>query len=235
MKIVFTPDWFLNGDVLIEFFSFVVLVSFFLICVRNYKLNKNRNVLYLGIGFLFIAIAELATIFTKIILYYDTSITQNIGQMIVTYQVVNSIDVFYYIGFFFHKLFTLVGFYFLYRLPMKKDATSIPRDVIIAVCFFLVSALFSSAFYYLFHITALLLLVLIINNYMRVYKKNRSENTKILLIAFSMLALSQAIFILSKLNVLYVMGQALQLVSYLMLLVLIIKIQRAPKSQRKSL
>jgi len=235
MKIVFTPDWFLNGDVLIEFFSFIVLVCFFLLCVRNYKLNKNRNGLYLGAGFLLIAIAELATMFTKIILYYDITLTQNIGQAIVTYQVVHSIDVFYYIGFFFHKLFTLVGFYFIYRLPMKKDASRISSDVIIAVCFFLVSAIFSSAFYYLFHITALILLLLIIGNYMKVYKKNKAENTKILLAAFGMLALSQAIFILSKLNVLYVAGQALQLVSYLMLLVLIIKIQRAPKRQRKSL
>lgn len=221
MKIVFTPDWFLGSDVLIEIFSFIILFLFFYFSIRNYKLSKNKNFLYLGLGFLLIAIAELATTLTKVVLYYDTTLTQQVGQMIVTYKVVKSVDIFYYIGFFFHKLFTLLGFYVIYRLPLKKKTSG---DLLIALCFIFISALFSQAFYYLFHLTALILLILITNNYYEIYKKNKANNTKILIMTFSILALSQIIFILSKLSMLYVMAQIIQLVSYIMLLILIIKI-----------
>lgn len=222
MKIVFTPNWFLHGDVAIEIFSFIILAIFFLLCLRSYKIGKNKNTLFLGIGFLIIAVAELSIIFTKAVLYYDTILIQQIGQMIVTYNVAKSVDIFYYLGFFVHRLFTLIGLYVIYRLPMKKGKIS---DYLLAIYFIALSALFSfMGAYYLFHLTALLLLAMIINNYLKVYNENKSHNTKILIIAFLMLALSQIIFILSKLNIAYAIAQIIQLVSYIILLVLIINI-----------
>jgi len=231
MKIVFTPEWFLGGDVLIEIFSFIILFLFFYFSVKSYKLSKNKNSLYLGLGFLLIAIAELATILTKVVLYYDTTFTQQVGQMIVTYQVVSSIDIFYYIGFFFHKLFTLLGFYVIYRLPLKKKSFG---DFFLALCFLIIAALFSQTFYYLFHLTALILLILITGNYYEIYKKNKAKNTKMLIMAFSILALSQIMFVLSKLGMLYVMAQIIQLVSYIILLILIVNILKYGKEKKSN-
>ena len=71
VKIVFTPDWFLGKDVLIDFFSFLVLFTFFILAVKTYKLNKNRRFLYLGWGFGLIGLAQLAAVITKLVLYYD--------------------------------------------------------------------------------------------------------------------------------------------------------------------
>jgi hypothetical protein len=230
MKIVLTPDWFLGSDVLIEGFSFLVLLIFFFLCYRNYKLNKNKNSKYLGLGFLLIAIAEASTILTKLVLYYDTTFTHQMGQMIITYNVVKSVDIFYYIGFFLHKFFTLLGLYIIFRIPLEKK---FGRDFILGLYIIFVSAIFSLGFYYLFHITALILLGLIINNYYEVYGKNKSVNTGILLTAFFMLAFSQIIFIISTLNIFYVIGQLVQLVSYLILLILIIRILRVQKNGRQ--
>ena len=231
MKIVFTPDWFLGSDVLIETFSFLVLLAFFILAYKNYKLSKNRSTKYLGLGFLAIAIAELATVLTKFVLYYDTTFTQNIGQIAVTSHLVQSVDIFYYIGFFFHKLLTLGGLYIIYRIPLKRK---LERDSLLALCFIIISAAFSSSIYYLFHLAALILLLLIINNYYEVYKKNKSDNTAILITAFSLLALSQLIFILSQIGTLYVIAQLAQLVSYLILLVLIMRITREKHGRKKS-
>ncbi len=230
MKIVLTPDWFLGSDVLIESFSFIILILFFYFSVKSYKLSKNKKSLYLGIGFLLIAIAEIATILTKFVLYYDTTFTHSIGTMIVTYQIVKSVNIFYYIGFSFHRLLTLLGLYIIYRLPMKKKTFG---DIVLALCFIVISAFFSNFFYYIFHITALVLLILIINNYFVIYKNNKAENTKILIIAFSILALSQINFILSKVGGLYVVGQLLQLVSYIILLFLIIRIFKHGGKKKK--
>ena len=231
MKIVFTPDWFLGSDVLIEIFSFIILFLFFYFSVKSYRLNKNKNALYLGFGFLLIAIAELSTIFTKLILYFDTSFTQEIGRMIITRQIVQSIDIFYYIGFFFHKLFTLAGLYIIYRLPSRKKTVG---DFFLAFYFLILSALFSQGFYYLFHLTALFLLILIMKNYNNIYKENKSGNTLVLIIAFGILALSQIILLLSKIEVFYALAQIIQVVSYLILLVLIIRIVKHGKKKKSS-
>ena len=138
MKILFTPDWFLGSDVIIDGFSFLVLLAFFILSYKSYKTSKNKNSLYLGLGFLLIALAEFAMILTKFVLYYDTSFTQSIGQMVVTYHVVNSVDVFYYIGFFFNKFLTLWGLYIIYRIPLKKNIGS---DAVLAVYFILISSI----------------------------------------------------------------------------------------------
>src|SRR3989338_2545401 len=123
MRFIFTPDWFLNGDVLIDPLSFIVLFVFFALCLTAYKLNKKKNFLYLGAGFFLIAIAQLVVILTKLILYYDTPLTQTVGHIIVTYEIVSSVDIFYFIGFFMHKMLTLSGLYMIYRLPVIKKTS----------------------------------------------------------------------------------------------------------------
>ncbi|MCL5730152.1 MAG: hypothetical protein M1165_01120 [Candidatus Pacearchaeota archaeon] len=88
------PHWFLAPDFLINVFSFLILLTFFILCVRSYKLNKNKGILYLGIGFAFIAVAQLALLMTKFGLYYDTSVTTAIGNTIIEYHIVKSFSAF---------------------------------------------------------------------------------------------------------------------------------------------
>src|SRR3972149_4792106 len=211
VKIVPTPDWFIGKDVVIEVFSLVVLAIFVFLAYRYYRLNKNRNILYLASGFGLIALAQLATILTKLVLYYDIGPTQQIGQALVTSQVVNSVDIFYYAGFFFHRFLTLIGLYIIYRLPRERRSIG---DYIIAIYFIFISSLASKEIFYLFHFTALCLLILIVEKYFLIYKENRFFNTKVLMMAFGLLALSQFVFILSTIDVLFVLGNVIELVSY---------------------
>lgn len=231
MKIVFTPDWFLGNDVLINIISFLVLFLFFLFAFKCYKLDNKRSTLYLGIGFLLIALGELSTILTKLVLYYNTNITQEIGRIVINYQVVQSVDIFYNVGFFLNKFLVLLGLYVIYKLPLNKKL-SIDFFLIIYLIFTVV--LLSQTIYPFYHLTALILLVLIINNYYKIYKKDKLVNTQILISAFVLLAISQAIFLLSKLNYLYVTAQSIQLVSYITLLILIMKIIKDGKKKKQS-
>lgn len=231
MNIVLTPTWFTLADILIELFSFIILSVFFWFSVKNYKINKNKKSLHLGWAFLLIAIAEISTILTKFVIFYDTSFTQRVGQMIVTYNVVKTVNEVYEAGFFIHKLLTLLGLYVLYRAPEKKQIT---KDFFLTSFFIIISALFGQLNYYIFHITALILLILIINNYSKVYEKNKNKNTKTLLNAFTSLAISQVIFILSNIGILYAIAQIIQLISYLMLLFLITKILKYGNTKTKS-
>jgi len=231
MRFVSIPDWFLGKDVLIEGFSFIVLFIFSFLSIKNYKLNKNRNFLYLGVGFGLIALAQLATIVTKLVLYYDFGPSQAIGAAIITSQLVSSVDIFYSAGFFFHRLFTLLGFYIIYRLPRQKKSI---LDYFVVIYFIIISALLDKGVFYLFHLTALVLLILIFDNYHALYKENKFVNTKILLIAFGILALSQLIFILSNIEIMFVLGNIVELISYIILLIIIIRILKYGKKKKQN-
>lgn len=229
MKIVLTPDWFLGFDVLIELFSFIVLLIFSTLSLRNYKLNKNKkNFLYIGIGFGLIALAQLTTILTKTILYYDFSLIQQVGSAIITNQIVSSVDIFYYIGFFFYKFLTLMGLYIIYRLHYKRSSIG---DSALFIYFILLSALLSTEIYYLFHLTALFILLMITRNYYLIYKENHFPNTKILMTVFSILALSQLLFIFSN-EILQATANVVELISYTLLLFLNIKIRKDGKKKK---
>ncbi|HLA23241.1 MAG TPA: hypothetical protein VJZ93_01760 [Candidatus Nanoarchaeia archaeon] len=221
VKIVFTPDWFLNNDVLINLVSFFVLGLFFLFAIKSYTLNKKKSILYLGIGFLLVAIGELATVATKLVLYYDTEITKEIGRVIVTNSIVKSVDIFYYTGFFFNRLFSLIGFYIIYKIPSRKIFSG---DFFLALVLIFIISTLANEWFYIYHITALALLILIINNYYQTYKNEKITNTKILISAFIILAISQILFLMSSINYMYVTAQSVQLVSYITLFFLVIKI-----------
>jgi len=229
VKIVLTPEWFIGKDLIIEVFTLLVLIIFAFIAYRYYNLNKNRRVLYLGSGFGLIGLAQLATILTKLVLYYDLGPSRAIGEAIITSQIVSSVDFFYYAGFFFYHFFTLLGLYILYRLPREKKSIA---DYMVVVYFIVISIFSGDEFFFFFHLTALFLLILIIENYVRIYKENKFYNTKILVMAFSILALSQLIFILSTVDALFVLGNIVELISYTLFLALIIRIWKYGKEKK---
>lgn len=229
VKIVLTPDWFLGFDVLIEIFSFIVLAIFCALSIQNYRLNRGKkSFLYMGMGFGLIALAQLATILTKTILYYDFGVISQVGQAIITSNIVSSVDIFYYIGFFFHRFLTLVGLYIIYRLHNKRTHLG---DTILFGYFILISALLSTEIYYFFHLTALAVLLLITRNYYEIYKENHFSNTKILLAAFSILGLGQILFIFSN-GALQATANIVDLISYILLLFLAIKIKKDGKKKK---
>ena len=230
MKIVFTPDWFLTGDVLIDIFSFVTLCLIFILAFKSYSLSKKKGTLYIGLGFLLIALAELASILTKFVLYYDTSVTQEIGNAIITYEIVRSVDFFYYAGFFFSRLLMLLGFYTIYKLPLKR----VSGEFFLYIYFITIISFLSQPYYYIYHFTALVLLVFLINKYYRIYLKDKRINTKILVTSFALLAIGQTVFLFSKLSYIYVIGQSIQLISYIILLMLIIRIVKDGKKEKQN-
>jgi len=229
VKIVPTPDWFIGKDVIIEIFSLVVLVTFAVIAYRYYKLNKNRNILYLGSGFGLIALAQLATILTKLVLYYNIGPSEQIGEAIITSQIVGSVDIFYYAGFFFFRFLTLLGLYMIYRLPRERRSIG---DYLIVLYFVLISSLLSKEIFYIFHLTALFILILIVEKYYLIFKENKFFNTKVLMVAFGILALSQLIFVLSDIEILFVLANVIELISYTIFLALIIRIWKYGKEKK---
>ena len=228
MKIVFTPDWFLGIDVFINLFSFLILALFFFLSLKSYKLSKKKNSLELGIGFFLIALSQLAVILTKAVLYYDTTFTRSIGIAAITYNVVQSVNIFYYAGFFFQRLLALAGLFVIYRIYRKEKHLS---DLFLAVYLLTIIAALSINAPHVFYVTSLLLALLIINNYRKVYKLNKNKNTLILITGFAILALSSVVYSLAKFGGLWdVAANIIELVSYSVFLVVILHIFKAAKA-----
>lgn len=223
------PNWFLTPDFFISAFSFLVLLVFLILCIRNYKLDKkNKIMLYLGIGFSFIALAQLAILTRKFGLYYDTILTTYIGNSIVNYNIINPTNLLYSIGIFLYKSFTLVGLYIISRLPEKKKSI---KDIFLITYFVILSILSSDVVNSLFRITVMGLFALLSYNYYFLYKKNKFSNTLILSASFGVLALSQLLFMMSPINAIVVIADLLELASYITLLILIIRILKHGKKK----
>lgn len=230
VKFVPTPDWFLGKDVFIEAFSFIVLFIFSFLAIKNYKVSKNRRFFYLGVGFGLIALAQLAAVLTRLVLYYDVGPSQAIGQAIVASQMFSSVDVFYFSGFFFQRFLTLTGLYMIFRLPRNKKSMF---DYVVVLYFILISVLITNNIANVFHLTAFLLLLMIVRNYYKIHQKNKFLNTQILVIAFGILAISQLLFIFSGMVAgLNVAGNVVELISYTILLGLIIRIRKYGKKTK---
>ena len=220
-EFISAPNWFFTPDFLINVFSFLILLTFLILCIRNYKLNKSKGMLFLGWGFAFIAIAQLALLATKFGLYYNTSFKTYIGNIIIQYNIVSSSNAVYQLGIFFNKALTLAGLYIISRLSKRNKSL---KDIFLIGYFVFLSILTSDVVTDLFHLTVMGLFAYLCYNYYKLYRKNKFPNTLILSVAFGILALSHALLLLEQINFFNVTADILELGSYAILLALIIKI-----------
>lgn len=224
LKLVLFPKWFLTPDTLIDFFSFIVLFLFAVISLRYYKLIKNKRFLHLGLAFLLLGLGELVRIIMNLGLYYNLSTTYEIGRIIITTNIIESVDVIYYTGFFLHRFLVMLGFYFIYYITKKHKSE---LEHLLIIYFIVVIAILAGNINYVFNITITVLIALIFVNYNSLYKRTKSRNTKILAYGFFILLISYLITTLSKISShIYVFANLLQLFSYTIFLYIIIRIYK---------
>lgn len=224
LSLVLSPKWFLGPDILIDFFSFFVLMIFAFLSFRYYRLSQNKKFIYLSLAFLLVGLGEISKIVMNLGLYYNLKSTYEIGRIIVTANVVKSVETVYRVGFFLNKLLILLGFYSLYYTTRKKHSWF---NLIAVLYFIVISALFTDLTYYLFNITITILVAIMLIYYLNNYKERGSGNARTLSWAFSILVISYATMIFAKINSnAYIVANLFQLASYILLLYLIISIYK---------
>jgi hypothetical protein len=228
MEVIFPPSWFVNADISIEVISFVTILIFSVLCIKNYKISKDKKFLWLGGSFGLMTLAQLIITITKIVLYSDASFIGMGGQVIVPYNLFNFVSVFYSAGFFIFRVLILFGLYTIYKNPDVFE-----KESLLVLFFVIIAAIFSREAEHIFHLASLAILLLIITKYWRVYKSNESKGTLTLIVAFSGLALSNAIFIFARsMSFIYVAASIISLASYIALLALIISILEHGKTKQ---
>ena len=216
-------QWFYGEDLIIDLVSAFVLLLIALFSLRYYKVErKNKNYIYLAISFLLIAVSFFFKILANFTVYYKFFEVRNIGLLTLTFLHVKTSDILFIFGYLIYRLLHLLGLYILCLIYQKNQSK---YNIFLMVFFIMISTYSSESAYYIFHLTALVLLSLITIQYYENYKKNKLFNSKMLTNSFAIIGLSQILFIFVQLNKeFYVAAEIIQLVGYLILLTTFVKV-----------
>jgi len=231
IQLVYSPIWFYGKDIAIDIISMLVLFFIAFFSIRYYRISKkNRNYLHLGLSFLLIGASFIFKILTNFTIYYKVPATRTLGFITLTYPVLKYTNLLFFFGFYVHRVLMLIGFYLLYCIYQKKSSKV---DKFIVIYLILVLTYFSQWAYYVFHANSLIILMLLIWQYGKNYKKNKSKTAKLLLYSFQIIAVSQVFFIFVSLNdLLYVIAMIIQLIGYIMLLTTFIMVIKYGKKKK---
>lgn len=223
VQFVYSPAWFYNIDIVIDLVSvFVIaLLAFFSFRYSRFD-RRNRRYLYFAVSFAFLAFSFLARILTNFTIYNDAVHMERVGNILIAYHQVVSSNLPFFSGFFMYRLLSLLGLFLLFSVYERRQSASVGFLVIYLI---LVSAFFSSSVYYVFHITALVLLMLIILQLVSRYCSGRNALTAWLAASFSVIALSNLLFVFVAFNsVFYVAAESVQLFGYFILLCMFVRV-----------
>ncbi len=211
-----SPTWFYGIDTLFEAISLLVafLVGYF--SYKAYKFSSEKKHLYFAYSFFVIAISFFIKILTNVVIEYQSVKQAVYGLLVVTTYTIHRLDYFYNFGVLTQKFLMLTALMAILYLNFRlKDS----KLFFLLAYFILVTTLFSHYSYYVYHLTAALILGLIAFYYSKNCRIQKTKTANLVKIAFIWLFFSQLSFIFLELSSnFYVLGEILQLTGYLFLL-----------------
>lgn len=231
VQVMVSPEWFLTKDILICVFSMITLLLIALFSLNFYFFRKqeNKNYLYFASSFILLALSFLCKILTNATIFYNAIETKKLGFITITYQTVKSSKFLFLAGHFMHYFLLLIGLYILY-ITLNKKST---MNHLLILYFLLITTIFSNLAYFVFNLTAFILLCFILYQYYIICRENKNKITKLLFTSFSIIAISQAIFMFTKYHTnVYVAAQLVQLVGFLILLTAFILVLKHGKTKQ---
>lgn len=221
IEVIYGPQWFHGSDIVIDIVSIFVLLLIAYFGVSYYKLNNNKNYLFLATSFFLLALSFVFKNLLNLGVYYHILQTNQNGFAILSEQAAQNLNTMFLVGILLYRLLTVIGLYILYNIYNKQSK----ETVFLVSYLLLVLTYFSQSNYYIFHLTSLVLLALIVASYSEKYLTKRDVGTILVVISFSIIALSQLFFIfVDFVDDFYVFGEVVQLVGYIALLTAFVKV-----------
>ena len=216
IQLVYSPTWFYGKDIIIDIVSVLVLFLIGTVSIKFYKMNKKKKeYFWLGTSFIIIAVSFIFKVLTNFTIYYPVTFSRKVGLLTLTYHGFEANDVLFDFGFLIYRILTLVGLFILFEVYQKNRSK---RYIFLALYLIITSTYFSRATYFVFHLTALILLLIITIQYGRQYNENKHKTTFMLALGFGVISLSQLIFVFNAMHkLMYVAAEVVQLIGYLIL------------------
>jgi hypothetical protein len=136
----------------------------------------------------------------------------------------------FFFGFLFYRILTLLGIYMLYVLYEKKQSKS---SMFLIFYLIIVSTYFTQSAFYIFNLTAFILLTLITIELVKGHFHNPRTPSMFVPVSFGIIALSYVSFMILKIDpIYYVIGEIIELVGYMLLLFAFILVLRHGKKTK---
>src|SRR3989344_797970 len=231
LNILFSPRWFSGGDILIDIFSIVVLLVISVVTFRYHQLNQGQKKhIYFSLATLFLALAFVFKIITNFTLYEHVYRTFSIGVFTLVYGGINFSDTLFLVGTLLYRLFTLLGFYLLFRIYCRRY--SLYLDALM-IYFMIIIMYFASHAYYIFHLTALLFLLPLVRHYIVNYRRTKDKAGQLIAWSFGLIAASQVASILLSIDqIVYVLEEGIQFIGYVLLLLTVLMVRFYGKKKK---
>ena len=206
------PEWFYGIDALFDIVSLFVALLVAYYGYRVYKLGGQGNVGLIACSFFLLAFSFLFKIVTNLGIYIAVlklfTMPLHIG--------IAKIETLYLAGYFFHRFLFLFGLLFLLKIALNIQDK---RIIWIFILFIIMSTFFANNMYYLFHLISLLFLWYVCGFFWRNFKKKQTKASRMVVYTFILMFLSHLAFVFVGFhNLLYVIGEAMQLLGFLTLL-----------------
>jgi len=215
-------SWFVGKDIYIDIFSAVVLAIVLGYAASFVKLNPKREYQFFIAAFALLALSFVFQTLAHFTLYHTTTTVKQMGIITLTTTIIKRQDWIIFWSTLLYRACTLLGLYFLYQVYAAKQR--LPLVLFQAYLLLLVGFLSQTA-YYAFHLTALILLALVLSSAWK-----RADTW--FLASVGLLLLSQAIFLLLVLgNLVYVAAELVQLLGFVLLLITFILVLRHAKKR----
>jgi|TARA_Y100000031_G_scaffold151058_1_gene191534 hypothetical protein len=216
---VFGPKWFYGFDSIIESIAVIISVLLVYYSYRCFKLTREKKYLYFSTAFFSLTLGFIAKI-VGVLTIYNPGITRTaIGSSV--HQTFTNLTPYNInaIALVIHYFFMLLGFMILF-LIISKLTWKNQRVIVLLVYFVFLATWISIIHYQLFYLTSFVLLLLITYSYYQNYNEIKSEKARFVLIAFSVLLISQALFIfIIYSRTIYVLAELVQLLGFMYLLI----------------
>ncbi|MBW3010898.1 hypothetical protein KY326_01625 [Candidatus Woesearchaeota archaeon] len=217
LRFLFSPEWFYNIDSIFEFVTVIVAILVAVYSYKCFRLSRDQKYKWFSLSFAGIAAGFLAKIMTNFTLYHEVVKTKAVGLLVLTSRYVQRDIFFLSTTTFFYHLLILLGLLGLYLCIYKSYKQK--QDIFILLFLAFISTVGSHYRYQVFHITAAVLLFFIFRHFYKNYLKKMTKNTLLVALAFCLLLISQILFTFIGLDPqLYVIGEVIQLVGFVLLL-----------------
>jgi hypothetical protein len=222
MQQIFGPSWFYGLDSSFEFIAMFITLFIALFTLRIYLLMRQRKYLYFTLSFVMISVSYFIRGATDWLAY--THFLGKIPNVTAAASKIAAIPTLHSFGFLFHIFLMLAGFMILVAVFMGiTDFLTVSLMFTFAI---ILTALAQSKFM-AFHLTLIVMLLFIIFHLIRNYQRTRTLNAFLVLYSMTALLAAQVFFMLITIGPFYyVVGHALQLVGFLLLLLTMILVLR---------
>ena len=224
------PEWFNGLDAIVDVFSLIVLVLIAIYAFRAYKLHEKKSLKYMALAMSLLGVAFLFKIITYGVFYLRDNFALTYSNLANATHGYTCSDMSFILLFMIYAVITLVGLFMLLYVYQKEKSMS----MLLLVLYLIVVSLFlTTSAYYILHLSALVIAVLITLQFCSKFKKNKLKSTRMLCISFTVYALSHVFFLLSYLStMLYVVASIVQLIAFIGLLYTFISVLNYGKKAR---